>query len=249
MTGRIAAIWRHPIKAHGREALDLVTLEAGLTMPGDRVWAVAHAASKAGSETWAPCVNFSRAAKAPGLQAIRSVWDEATGRIRLTHPERPEIELDPDTEADRLIDWVRPLMPPDRAPSARVVRVPGRGMTDTDFPSISLIGAASNDALSAWIGADLSPERWRANFLVEGLAPWAEFDLVGKTISLGGAQVEVRARITRCRATCANTATGMIDADTLGALEEGWGHQDFGVYGVVAQGGRVALGDTVQVAT
>jgi MOSC domain-containing protein YiiM len=36
-----------------------------------------------------------------------------------------------------------------------------------------------------------------------------------------------------------------MDADTLGALEDGYGHQDFGVYARVIGGGRVALGDPV----
>src|SRR5690606_19339878 len=110
------------------------------------------------------------------------------------------------------------LLPPDRARSAGLVRVPGRGMTDTAFPSISLVNAASNAALSAAVGQDLDPERWRANLLVEGPEPWAEFGWIGRSLALGEARLEVRQRITRCNATRANPATGRIDADTLGAL-------------------------------
>ena len=47
MTGKVTSIWRHPIKSHGREELDEVTLAAGQTMPGDRMWAIAHENSKA----------------------------------------------------------------------------------------------------------------------------------------------------------------------------------------------------------
>ena len=39
--------------------------------------------------------------------------------------------------------------------------------------------------------------------------------------------------------------TGRVDADTLGALEAGWGHRDFGVYAVVLEGGEIALNDEV----
>ena len=38
----VAALWRHPIKSHGREALQTVALTAGQTMPFDRTWAVMH---------------------------------------------------------------------------------------------------------------------------------------------------------------------------------------------------------------
>ena len=52
MSGAVSSLWRHPIKSHGREALEQVTLSAGQTMPGDRVWAVAHEASKADDSVW-----------------------------------------------------------------------------------------------------------------------------------------------------------------------------------------------------
>jgi uncharacterized protein YcbX len=243
--GRLARLWRYPIKSHGREPLQEVVLAEGATMPGDRVWAVAHEASKATAAAWAPCANFSRAAKAAALQAIRSTWDEATGRIRLTHPDLADLDFDPETEPQRLIDWAAPLMPPNRAQSARLLRVPGRGMTDTEFPSLSLINAASHRALSAAMGQELSPERWRGNLLIEGLEPWQEFDWIGRKLALGAARLEVRQRITRCNATKANPDTGRSDADTLGALKSGWGHQDFGSSVTVSRGGRVALGDAL----
>lgn len=252
MTGRVAQIWRHPIKSHGREALEEVRLEAGRTMPGDRVWAVAHADAKLdpAAPEWAPCANFSRGAKAPGLMAIDASFDEKTGRISLTHPEREALRFNPDDPADetRFLAWVTPLCPADRAPLARLVRVPGRGMTDTDYPSISLLGLASHRAVAARVGRAISPLRWRGNIHVEGLAPWEEFDWPGRRLRLGEAEIEVRERIERCLATAASTRTGRRDTDTLGVLEDGWGHRDFGVYAVVTRGGAVRLGDPVEIA-
>ncbi|PKP81933.1 MAG: molybdenum cofactor biosysynthesis protein, partial [Alphaproteobacteria bacterium HGW-Alphaproteobacteria-2] len=63
MTPRLAQIWRHPIKAHGRERLDAAMLEPGQTLPWDRHWAVAHEAAHLAEGAWSPCANFSRAAK------------------------------------------------------------------------------------------------------------------------------------------------------------------------------------------
>jgi len=45
----------------------------------------------------------------------------------------------------------------------------------------------------------------------------------------------------------ANPETGRRDADTLGALENGWGHTDFGVYAEVTQTGMIRPGDSVEV--
>lgn len=238
----VAALWRHPIKSHGREALDRVTLEPGRTMPGDRVWAVAHEAARIEGDGWAPCANFSRGAKAPGLMAITARLDPTGDTVTLRHPDLGEITLAPDREGQRLIDWTRPLIPQDRAASARVLRAPGRGMTDTDFPSISIGNMATHRAVEQKFGRPLAPERWRINIWLDGLAPWEEFDLLGREITLGGARLRLREPITRCMATAANPETGRRDADTLGTLES-WGHRDMGIYAEVTGGGEIALGD------
>jgi len=246
MTARVAALWRHPIKSHGREALQSVTLEAGQTIPWDRRWAVAHEMARTDGSAWAPCVNFSRGSKAPALMAITAQSDEAAGTVTLRHPDRPDLCLDPDREAEAFLDWVRPLMPPDRAQSARIVRVAGRGMTDTDYPSVSLINLASGTDLSRRMDQPLSPLRWRANIHLEGLAPWAERDWIGKRLRVGSAELTVREAIVRCLATTANPETGQRDADTLAALQGAFSHREFGIYAEITATGSVAIGDTVE---
>lgn len=248
---RVTDLWRHPVKGHGVEALDAVALASGATMPWDRVWAIAVEGAKVapGSRAWAKCANFSRGAKSPQLMAIRAAVDEGAGRVTLSHPRQPAITVDPDDEADaaRLVAWVTPLADPGRAKPAFVVRA-DVGMTDSPFPSISILNRASLAALGERLEMDLAMERFRGNLWVEGLAPFAELDLVGREIRVGEAVLAVRETITRCVATAVDPATGVRDADTLGALEAGWGHRDFGVYAEVVDGGRVAVGDAVALA-
>jgi uncharacterized protein YcbX len=136
-------------------------------------------------------------------------------------------------------------MPTDRAASHRVVRVPGRGMTDTPFPSVSINSHASRRALADLAGAAVSPLRWRGNIWIDGAEPWEEFNWLGREIRIGGATLAVRERIERCPATTANPATGQRDLDTLRFLQDGWGHKDFGVYGEVIKAGEINVGDTV----
>ncbi len=248
MTARVAALWRHPIKSHGREALSRVHLEKGQTMPWDRRWAVAHEDAKiVDMAAWAPCQNFSRGAKAPALMAINTSVNEATGTVTLSHPDRPDLTFDPDAEQALFLEWVRPLMPENRSASARILRPKAHGMTDTDFPSVSLLNLASNDALSSVMGQPLSMLRWRGNIHIDGLSPWAEQGWIGKEIRIGPVLFKVREEIVRCRATTANPDTGERDADTLGALNTNFGHQNFGVYAEVTQSGNIALGDPVEV--
>lgn len=248
MTARLALICRHPLKGHGRETLASVRLLAGRAMPWDRVWAVAHEAARldAGGG-WSACVNFARGAKAPGLMALESELDEATGALTLRHPDLGEMRFTLGDAAGmaRALAWLRPLNPSDRAAPVRMVTA-AQALTDSPWPSVSILSLTSLQVLSQRMGVDLSPHRFRGNLWVSGWAPWEEFDLVGHEISVGPVRLKVRERITRCRATTVNPATGRVDADTLGALDAAWGHTDFGVYAEVMTDGQVALGDEVR---
>lgn len=241
---QVTALYRHTLKSHGREALDSVTLHAGQSMPFDRHWAVAHEASKADGSKWAPCVNFSRGSKAPGLMAINAQFDEVTGQLTLSHPNCDDLTFDPDRDQTRFLEWVRPLVPADRAQPARILRLDGRGFTDSPYPSVSLCNTASHAAVESLHQGPLSPLRWRGNVWFDGAAPWAEMEWVGRDIRLGGAVLRVRDLAQRCAATTANPETGERDADTLRALDI-LGHQYFGIYTEVIETGEVRIGDTV----
>ncbi|WP_171179699.1 MOSC domain-containing protein [Ruegeria sp. HKCCD8929] len=244
MSGSVTSLWRHPIKAHGREALDSVTLIPGQCMPGDRVWAVAHEASSATGAEWARCSNFTRAAGAPQLMAIsaRSEGD----KLVLTHPQRPELAFDPEIEEAAFIDWVKPLMPEGRAMPVRLVGVPGVGLTDSSWPSVTLCNMASHRAVEQKLGRPLSIHRWRGNIWFDGLAVWEEFDWIGREVRIGEAVLKVHERTERCLATTANPETGQRDADTLGTLET-WGHRDFSVKAEVIRGGEIRVGDKMEL--
>ena len=244
----VSELYRHPIKSHGREELSSVMLEAGRTMPGDRVWAVANHMTKVDrdSRAWMPPANFSRGSKCPGLMAINARLNDAAGTVTLTHHALGEITVNPDDpkQAQAMIDWAAAIMPSETMTSVFVARVPGRGMTDSSYPSVSINSHATLRAVAGKAEQAVSQLRWRGNIWLEGLAPWQELDWVGKTIRIGECELAVREPILRCAATTANPETGERDLDTLKLLRDNWGHQNFGVYAEVIKGGAIRRGDT-----
>lgn len=242
MTIRLSSICRHPIKAYGREMLASVRLSAGAGLPFDREWAVAHEAATL-VPGWNPCKNFTRGAKAPALMAVTARLDEAWRRVTLSHPAEGEITVAPDDAADHpaLLAWADRLIPASRARPAAVVRA-GVAMTDSEFPSVSVLSLASLAELGQRMGMDLSIHRWRGNLWLDGTVPWAEWAWVGQRFRLGDAELEIVERITRCAATKVDPETGDMQGDTLAALEATYGHQDFGVYARVIEGGEIAIG-------
>ncbi len=247
MTGTVSQLWRYPVKSHGRERLEHVTLTTGQTFPWDRTWAVAHDRSDADGSEWVRCGHFSIGTKAPRLAGIEARLDEATGLVHLSHPDLPDLSFDPDSEGEKLVAWTTALVPENRARPARVIRGAQRGFTDTDFPSVSIMNVASHRAVQGRLGRALEPERWRGNIWIDGPPAWEEFDWIGRTLRIGAARLAVRERILRCQHTAASPRTGRRDTDTLGLLTDEWGHQDFGIYAEVVGGGRVALGDAVEI--
>jgi hypothetical protein len=249
---QVSALFRHPIKSHGRESVESVTLTEGQTMPWDRAWAVTHEATQPSAKggDWAACHNFMIGTRTPALAGLWAELEEATRTVTLRHQTLGEITFRPDAaeEEVRFLDWIAPLCPANRSQPTGIVSAHARGMTDSKFPSISLMTEASHQAVAASLGGALEKERWRGNVWIEGAAPWAEFDWVGYELHLGEARLRVEEPIERCAHTQANPYSGERDADTLGALKGHFGHQDFGVYARVIAGGRVALGDRVALA-
>ncbi|MGJ8595890.1 MOSC domain-containing protein [Sulfitobacter sp.] len=243
---KVTALWRHPIKSHGREALKRVTLTKGLAIPYDRLWAIAHDAAKADGSEWAACQNFSIGSKSPALMAITAEFDEVSETITLRHPARPDLTVQPDTDHAKLLDWVLPLADPNRPQPSQVFRLNQRGFTDTPYASVSLNNHASHTAVEGLTQSPLQTERWRGNIWFQGAAAWEEFEWMGRELRLGTAILKVEDRIQRCKATTANTDTGERDIDTLKALNT-LGHQDFGIYATVLQTGNVAIGDQLEL--
>ena len=178
--------------------------------------------------------------------AINASLNESNEEVTLSHPNLETVTIHPEKNSEELIKWVSPIMPENRSKSERVVRVLDRGMTDTDYPSISLNSITSHQAIERKLGEKLDIRRWRGNLWLDGLDPWEEFNWIGKIISIGECKIAVQERIGRCLATTANPTTGERDVDTLSILET-WGHKDFGVYGQVIESGKIMVGDTISV--
>ncbi|MGF1552480.1 MAG: MOSC domain-containing protein [Paracoccaceae bacterium] len=253
---RLAGIWRHPLKGVGAARLDAVDLAAGRAMPFDRVFALAHGASAwdADAPDWQPRRNFVVQAHVPELARVEAAYDEATGRLALSHPEAGTVRLTLDAPGGEaaLADWIAPLAG-DRQPGPyRLAHRPDGAMTDMAPPYVSVLSLASLDALSRHMGGtlgsfDLGARRFRGNLWLDDLDPWAEEDWIGREIAVGDVRLRIDEPIGRCRATEAGPASGRYDAATVTELRRARGHTAFGVYATVMRGGRIATGDAAAV--
>ncbi len=250
---RLVGIHRYPVKSLAGETLDGVELAPGRGILNDRRYAFVPAEPGAPPPApgWRPksrCVALVRHASAARLAAR---YDDASGILALSAGGREIARGVPEMPADR----ARLEEAAGREVAAEVGRAValvaagvGTMLTDVDAPFVSLVNLASVRAVGAALGTALEPMRFRANFYVEGAAPWAERGWAGRSLTLGNARLAAIDAIERCAATEVNPATAVRDARVLQALADHFGHVEMGVYARVIEGGPVALGAALGLA-
>lgn len=253
MNGRIEAIFRHPIKGFTPERVEAaVALAPGEGFPHDRVWAVENGPSGYDPEApaWISKQKFCVLAAIPQVAAVRTRYDEQTGRLRAEAPGQAPYEGDFTAAADReaFAGWLGPLLGDEaRGPLAVVAAPPHHRFTDNPQGQVSIVNLASVRDLGRRMGVEIDPLRFRANLYVEGWEAWAEEDWAGRSLSLGGAEARVFKPIVRCLATHVDPATGVRDLEITRALFENYGGMNLGLYVHVTKAGDVATGDPARL--
>lgn len=253
MTGRIAALYRHPVKGFTPEALDAVRLEAGGYFPGDRLYAVEDGPS--GFDPSAPQhiskMRFAVLAKIPALARARALYDEETGALSVTADGFPPFFGRLTSAEGRaafegwLAEFLEEQAPGDDfGPLKLLAAPPGRRFMDSRRGFVSVLNLDSVRDLESRLDRPVDPARFRANVLVEGWGAWAERGLgPDGRFRLGAAKLKLLGDIDRCLATHVDPHSGVRDIDVLGALQAEYGNIFCGVYAEVAEGGRIAIGD------
>jgi uncharacterized protein YcbX len=140
----------------------------------------------------------------------------------------------------------------------RLVQSPPGLAVDRGRGHVSLISTASLTELgrSAGRGDPVDGRRFRMLFELDDCAPHEEDGWIKRHVRIGEATVRIRGDVGRCAITTQNPETGEPDFDTLRTIsgyrpftenEAGARHIPFGIYGEVAEPGRVTIGDAVEV--
>jgi GntR family transcriptional regulator/MocR family aminotransferase len=157
-----------------------------------------------------------------------------------------DVDLGTQAGRDEVADFFFKEVPGLQAPPKLVHSRDGHFMDKPDNV-MSCINLATVRSLEKEWGYPINPLRFRANFYIDGPAPWQEFEWIGSDIMLGDVLFRVDRRNGRCGAVNVNPVTGARDLDLPGALRQTFGHKDLGVYLVARKSGKVVVGDQVTV--
>src|SRR4029078_10615939 len=239
MSIRIASLQRYPVKGLSPEGLSSVALTKGDYFPGDRLFAIEN--GPAGFDPEHPQhqhkIKFLMLMRNESLARLKTRYLDSITTLFIEQGGREVARGDLSTREGGLATepYFRRFMPKELRGPPKVLAAPdGFRFTDSRRGFVSLITRASVRELETMIGAPVDPLRFRGNIHVEGLAPWAEFDLVGKVLSApSGVRLKVTKRIERCAATNADPDTGLRDLEIPKSLMKAYGHFDCGIYAEV----------------
>jgi len=200
------------------------------------------------------------------LALVRPAWDAARRRLELAFPDGSVVAGEVDVDGEVTTQFVG------RQVTGRVVRGPwsealsayaGRPLrlvrtevgiaVDRDRGPVSMLSEASLEELRRQAGRKerVDPRRFRMLIGVGGVRAHEEDEWIGRRVQVGEAVVLLREQVARCAVTTQNPTTGKPDFDTLREIKAYRGARerkliDFGVYGEIAEPGRVRLGDPVE---
>ena len=249
---RVASLYRYPVKGLSPEPLESVRLQRGMYFPADRLFAIENGPSgfDPAEPRHQPKIKFLMLMRNEALARLRTRYDDAA-RTLTVEGEGASITADLSTAEGRLAleAFIRRALPGEMRGPPKVLSAPhGFRFTDSRRGFVSLINLASVRAIEAILGRPVDPLRFRGNVMLEGLEPWAEFDLVGAELATAaGLRLKVTKRIERCAATNVDPVTAERDMEIPKTLMQRLGHVDCGIYAEVAAGGELRPRDQLEV--
>jgi uncharacterized protein YcbX len=226
--GRVAGLWRYPVKAMAGESLEAVDVSwHGLA--GDRRWAFVRDGVVRSGFPWFTIRERS------GLWRYQPAFADPgrpdASRTIVRTPAGAELDVVDPALAAELGDGVRPIKQ-------------DRGVFDS-MP-LSLITTQAVAGLGALVGRELDARRIRPNLLVEaaGDVAFPEDAWVGSVLRVGALRMRVDRRDERCVVVNVDPRTAERDPAVLRTIAQERA-ACMGVYGSTVEPGRVAVGDRV----
>ncbi len=271
----VTQLFIHPIKGLTPQKCDYregsafahrPVLIPGYGIKGDRAFALMFVDTEeiASPETlpWRSKKHFAVQNDWPGLARLKCTYDpeNAILRVSIGQSSSPLLVAATNTPQGRaaisafFTGYLAGLKPTEKArhPQHSPVQLVGTSTGETRYSDrrsghISIISQATMDEISRCVGAEVDIRRFRPNIVVDGVAPWSEFDWVGKELYLGESRILVSARIGRCVNIEVNPETGDRDLPLCRLLTEQFGHLQTGVVAEVIRGGNIQIGQGLEI--
>lgn len=246
----VDTLWQYPIKGLGGTTIDSAELEAGGYFPGDRLYAIGNgheklAATPTGS--WMKKAFFLQLMKFEQLASLDCRVNDGTLSIGRDGVPLLQAVLDSADGAAAINGFFADMLGDDLPGTPEIMRISEGAYTDTKAPWISIGGTASLGAFAATTNTTADARRFRLNVMIETAEPFIEASLIGKTITIGDAELRVVEPVGRCAAIEVDPDTASRGPDYVSMMKTHFGHSDLGVFAEISKGGLVRPGDSLTI--
>ena len=229
---RIAAIARYPVKSMQGEQLDSAVLDSNGVV-GDRRWGVHDQATDA----------VISAKRVPVLLAAEARFVPDQSRVVIRLPDGAEVTAGTQAADTQLSHWL----------GQSVCCRPSRddGPAFVDLAPVHLLTTSSIATASAFYPqGQWDVHRFRPTIFVETEEPngFIEDGWIGRTVTVGGAELQVFYLTPRCSMTTRAQRNLHHDAEIERTINRE-NDNNLGVYAVVTRPGPIAVGDPVTLVT
>jgi uncharacterized protein YcbX len=244
---QVVSLYRYPVKGLSPQPLPVLRLEAGVTVPFDRAYAIENGPGRFDPDNprYLPKTNFLMLMRNERLAALTTEFDEATETLTVLRDGKQVArgQLSSKLGRQMLEQFFAAYMKGELKGPPRIVASPGHSFSDMSAKCLHLVNLMTVRDLERTVGAKLDPLRFRANLYFEGAEPWEEKKWLGQTLQCGPVSLQVFAETTRCDATNVNPLTAERDTAIPPTLLRTYGHACVGIYAKVLSGGEIRPGD------
>ena len=256
MNCTISSIHYCPVKSVSFQNLDFCNVTKNLGIANDRIFAFSRIIDleKAKKIEKNPnerkLNNFLTLKNSPVLNKYNFVYEN--NRLILKYDNKEIISITTDDENDRLLlsnklvelesSLIKPIF------LLKNIEFPFYDTSHSSkvFNSMSLINLNSIKDFEKKINEKVEPQRFRANFYVDGIDPWEERNWIGRMIKINNISFKVEKNIPRCVAINLKPKTDDNSLNLLKSLNKSYNHFDMGIYLVALDDGKIEIGNKIE---
>ena len=257
MNPKISSISYCPVKSVSFQNIQLCKIKKNLGIVNDRIFAFSRNIDSEKAKLVEKHVQerklnyFLTLKNSPVLNKYNFFYENNKLSLTLNNNQLISISTDDPSErlllANKLIELENSLLKP-----ITLLKNTDYPFYDTShskniFNSMSLINLNSIKDFEKKVNEKIEPQRFRANFYIDGIDPWEERNWIGKIIKINNVSFRVEKNIPRCVAINLKPKTDDNSLNLLQSLKKSYNHFDMGIYLVALDDGKIEIGNKIEI--
>jgi len=246
-----------PVKSLSFQSIKSCNIKKGLGMENDRIFAFSRGMDLEKSKIIEKnpndrkLNNFLTLKNTPVLNKYNFIYN--SNKLTLTRFHKELITISPNNIEERillsnkLMELEKSLMKPINLLQNTEFPFFDTSHSNKIFNSMSLINLNSIKDFEKKITEKIEPQRFRANFYIDGIDAWEERNWIDKIITINNVSFKVEKNIPRCVAINLKPNTDDNKLNLLNSLKKNFNHYDMGIYLTSLSDGEVNAGDKINL--